>query len=277
MLFRSKLLAQRALTAQTALINFQLAAQAHSALQCDLLTLLKEWELSGACRGALVQAVLEYNQSIADYSLSIAPANQPPALIASMLVAPSLPVNSDARSVLAEAPARPANRWAGTQVQPRSIRTMPNDSGNAAFSPSGAGPTAVPAGESLTPAAGNLSGGNRFGPAFGPPPSTGTFDGAPTTIPSGPAVTAPVPERNPAPLAPASSPPNSIVSPPSSPAPTVERNPPGSFAPPATSGPTFGPPPPSTFEKPPTGGLPPGGPPAGSPPSGNGTQFKFGG
>ena len=262
---QQKLICQRAVTADTAMMNSQLAGQAHSAMQCDLLTLLGTLELSSQSRQAFLQSVLDYNQAIADYSLGIAPASQPPAMIASMLVAPSLPAKGDSQSVLAEVPASSGDRWAGTPTQPRSIRTAPGATTN---SP----PQQAPARVDSNPSSGfaappvNPPAPSGQAPGFGLPPATGF----------GPAMSNPAPARfepatsssNPAPLAPAGNSAGGFNAPalPSSPPPS--GNPAGSFSPLPTGGPAFGPAPSSGSEK---------SPPAPAPPTSGGTQFKLGG
>lgn len=266
---QQKLICQRAITADTAMMNSQLSAQAHSAMQCDLLTLLGSMEMNSKSRQAFLQSVLDYNQAIADYSLGIAPANQPPATIASMLVAPSLPAKTDSRSVLAEVPARPGDRWAGTPTQPRSIRTTPGANTN---SPAPQTPARVDSNPSngFAPPPVNTATPSAQAPGFGPPPATG-----PGPAMSNPAFAPLEPTNsssNSAPLAPAGNSTGGFNAPalPSSPPPSGNPavNPAGSFSPLPSGGPALGPAPASGSEK---------SPPASTPPTSGGTQFKLGG
>ena len=238
------------------MMNSQLAAQAHSAMKCDLITLLGNMELSSQSRQAFLQSVLDYNQAIADYSLGIAPANQPPATIASMLVAPSLPAKANSQSVLAEVSARPGDRWAGTPTQPRSIRTTPGATADSQ-------PQQMPDRVNNNPSSGfalppvNSTAPSEQAPGFGPPPVTG-FGPAmsnPAPAPVEPAISS----SNPAPLAPAGNSPGGFNASalPSSPPPSGNPagNPAGGFSPLPSGGPALGP----------------------APTSGSGTQFKLGG
>lgn len=266
---QQKLICQRAITADTAMMNSQLSAQAHSAMQCDLLTLLGSMELSSQSRQAFLQSVLDYNQAIADYSLGIAPANQPPATIASMLVAPSLPTKSDSQSVLAEVPARPSDRWAGTPTQPRSIRTTPGATTNSSTPQTPARVDSNPS-SGFAPPPVNAVAPSAQAPGFGPPPAT-----SPGPAMSNPAFAPVEPTNdssNSAPLAPAGNSSGGFNAPalPSSPPPSgnPSGNPAGSFSPLPTTGPAFGPAPNSGSEK---------SPPAPSPATNGGTQFKLGG
>ena len=262
---QQKLICQRAATADTAAMNSQLANQAHTAMQCDLVTLLGGLELSAACRQAFLQSVLDYNQAIADYSLGIAPANQPPATIASMLVAPSLPAKADSQSVLAEVPARPGDRWAGTPTQPRSIKTTP---GASAESPSRQTPAPVDSNPSngFAPSPGNAAPQSPPAPNFGPPPAAG-FGPANSNLTPAPVEPAPI-SGNPAPLAPASSSSSGFNAPALPPSAAPPSNPAGGFSPLPTGGPALGPAPTSGSGKSPA---------APAPPTGSGTQFKLGG
>lgn len=262
---QQKLIYQRAATADSAMMNSQLAAQAHSAMQCDLLTLLGSMEMTSESRQAFLQSVLDYNQAIADYSLGIAPANQPPATIASMLVAPSLPAKTDSQSVLAEVPARPGDRWAGTPTQPRSIRTTPGANTN---SPAPQTPARVESNPSngFAPPPVNTAAPSTQAPGFGPPPATG-----PGPAMSNPALAPVEPTNsssNSAPLAPVGNSPGGFNAPALPSSPTPSGNPAGSFSPLPTSGPALGPAPASGSEK---------SPPAFTPPTNGGTQFKLGG
>lgn len=273
---QQKLLCQRAATCDNATMNSQLAAQAHAAMQCDLLTLLGDLALSSNCRQAFLQSVLDYNQAIADYSLGIAPANQPPATLASMLVAPTAAAKADSRSVLAEVPARPSDRWAGTPSQPRSIRTSPGAAAESSPPRQATAPVADNPSSGFAPKPMNQTPPTAGTPNFGPPPATGfgpaMGNPAAPTSPLEPAATA----AQPAPLTPASSPSGGFDAPASSPPSTQPSAPPsapsgnpaGSFSPPPSGSPSFGPAPSASGEKSPT---------APAPPASSGTQFKLGG
>lgn len=263
---QQKLICQRAATAEMATSNAQAAAQGHSAMQCDLLTLLRGFELDADCRRAFLQSVLDYNQAIAEYSLGIAPTNQPPAMIASMLVAPSAPANAAGGSVLAEVPARSGDRWAGAPSQPRSIRTTPGTTGEAPAQRLAPAPIDSPAGGSFAPRATNAAAPPAGAPGFGPPPATdfAPAAGAPASRSAEPAPAT----GNTGPLTPAASPPREFSPPASSPPPVSSGNPSGGFSPPPpSSGPPFGSAPGASENKP---AAPP-------PSSGTGTQFKLGG
>ncbi|MFN9366232.1 MAG: hypothetical protein ACK6CE_15735 [Planctomycetota bacterium] len=87
-----QLLQHRALTAEAAMNGANRSGgQLGSGLQ-DLPTQLAAIALAGQAQQAFLQSVVDYNQWIADYSLSISPAGQNSNSVAAMLVAPRRPL-----------------------------------------------------------------------------------------------------------------------------------------------------------------------------------------
>lgn len=106
------LLQRRAATAETALSGLSGIAGRSASGGADLPTQLAALDLAEQAQQAFLQSVLDYNQWIADYSLTIAPAGQDPTAVAAMLVAPRGTTLDNAPSVLMQAAnGAESDRW----------------------------------------------------------------------------------------------------------------------------------------------------------------------
>ena len=255
-----ELLQRRALTAEAALSGLNRSGGQAANGATDLTVGLAKIDLAGQAQQAFLQAVLDYNQGIADYSLSITPAAQTPNAVAAMLVAPRAVNIENPPSVLAQGPRGTGNSRLNesTRVMTEPQRAFESQGFARPQQPiervSGLEPSGAP-GENAPPVVAPAFGG---GPASLAPRPVGDSGASPITAP------------------PAFSPPASAekMQPPAGGTGATQNagavggnfSPPGSFAPPPSI-PSFDPPKPQS----------PGDQSPAPAPTGSSTGFKLGG
>lgn len=262
-----ELILHRAATAEHAAAGVSRRNQLSGSTMTDLPTQLAMLELSTQAQQAFVQSILDYNQWIADYALSLAPPSQRPVETANMLVAPRQLIAGSAPSALAQTP-RGAGLSGATQrggsspptvsvIEPASpawprqpierVSGVEPTGGSGANSP----PVVAPAFGAAPPNSGTRNSINSPPPAAAP---------AASLAPLSPAVPSPTPSAG----ASGGSNPVGIGG---SPAPSGSFAPSGAFAPPPSI-PSFEPPQPQPLD---------GRAPAPPPPGNGATGFKLGG